>query len=366
VGEVDGRPLWSYPRGRALRSVEAQEFRGRIWATVLRSSRTGDPGTDPALVVSARPLPPQLYWSAVRDIVPVEHVRRLLESSGAWTRTSGSGRGLVGAAAAIAWPGQRVTWEAIAYRRPGRVGLEREVDRASVLAAERRHPHLFLCHDPTTRRLLVAPHTACPILFGLRSTDRGSGVRALREVRSEPWDRWALFRTNQGTGDHLVDRPFDEMPVLGAGRWEGTVVALPTTRAGGHVAFPLADADGSPVTCLAFEPTKTLPKVAATLRPGDRVGVWGSRGADGAFRLEGLEIRELRPRAGRARPPECSECGRAMRSLGSGRGYRCRSCRRRRPPEAAVRTPVVPAYGVGVYHPTPSARRHLAPLDVPS
>jgi tRNA(Ile2)-agmatinylcytidine synthase len=361
IGEVDGRPVWSYARGRELSRARTRAWVDRAWEVVLRSSRSGTRGTDPAMVAVARPPPAALYWDAVREVVPVPRVREELRRRGAEIRTDGSDRGLVGAAAAIAWPEAHPTWELIAYRPSHRWGRAREVDRASVHRAAENHPTLFLCEDARTRRMLVAPHTPCPILFGLRGTDPTAPLAARRLVRSEPVDRWVLFCTNQGSGDHLVPRSFSERDPFTSGRWLGTVRSTPTVRPGGHVAFSVADQDGAELDCLAFEPTKTLPPVARSLRPGDRVRVWGSRGSDPVVRLEGIEILRLARREGHRRPPRCPTCERAADSLGRQRGFRCPGCRRRWPPEAARAPPPAPEFEVGTYHPTPSARRHLAP-----
>jgi tRNA(Ile2)-agmatinylcytidine synthase len=362
LGRIDDRPIVAYAGGRALSSGRARDWVGRAWSAVRRSARTGEPGTDPALVATSRPLPARLYWAAVRSIVEVAPVRRDLERRGATVRFEGSDRGLVGASAAIAWPGRGATYELLAYRDPARSGDPRRVSRASVRRAVERYPDLFLCEDRRTRRLLVAPHTPCPILFGLRGKGRDAPLGARPLIRSEAVDRWVLFRTNQGTGDHLRPRAMGELAPFTSGRIEGAVLAPPQVRPGGHVAFSLGDQDGRSVDCLAFEPTKTLPAVARTLRPGDALRVWGSRGDDPVLRLEGIEIVRLTPRRSRPRAPRCPTCRRAADSLGRQRGYRCARCRRRWPPEAGRVELHPPAYDVGTYHPTASARRHLAPL----
>jgi tRNA(Ile2)-agmatinylcytidine synthase len=361
VGEVDGSPVWSYARGRALDAGRRDEWIAQAWERVLRGSRVGEPGTDPALIATDRPLPAILYWNAVREVVPVADVETVLARHGATVRTSGSRQGIVGAAAAIAWPGRRPTWELIAYRPPDRWSLPRIVDAESVRSAQRTQPDLFLCDDPRTRRMLVAPHTACPILYGLRGTLPRGPLAARRAVRSEPVDRWVLFRTNQASGDHLVRRPVSELAEFRSAVVTGTVGSIPEVLAGGHVRFSVSDVDGASVTCLAFEPTKTLPAVARTLVPGDRLRIWGSRHRDPPFHLEGIEILRLEPRRGRPRPPRCPSCQRTAHSLGRLRGYRCPTCHRRWPPEAAAAPETPPEFPAGVYHPTPSARRHLAP-----
>lgn len=361
VGEVDGAPIRSYARGRALPREVRDGFRTAAWERVLRRARRGDPGTDPALVTTDRPLPASLYWRAVREVVPVEDVRTTLVRVGAWWRTDGSDRGLIGASATIAWPGRRPTWELTAYRSENRTDRVRRVDARSVLAAARRHPSLFLSFDPRTRRLLVSPHTACPVLFGLRSTRPGPALLARRMVRSEPVDRWVLFRTNQGSGDHLVDRPARDLAAYLSARFRATVARPPEVRPGGHVVLPVTAEDGVEVDCLAFEPTKTLPRVAQQLVPGDRLVVWGSSGPGPSFRLEGFRLEALVDRGRGREPPRCPTCGRVARSLGRDRGYRCPSCRHRLPPEAARQRRAGATLALGEYHPTPSARRHLAP-----
>ena len=361
LGEVDGKAIWSFCTGRPLPAGVGERFRSAAWTRVRAGSRLQDPGTDPAMVASDRRLPARLYWRAVREVVPVDGVRSWLDAREIWWRARSSHRGLVGASASIAWPGHHPTWELSTYRAAERIGRPRRIDGESVRSAARRHPTLFLCHDPRTRRLLVAPHTACPVLYGLRSSRPGPLFRAWRLVRSEPVDRWVLFRTNQATGDHLDWRPAAAVGPFRSARVRATVSSGPKVLPGGHVRLSVVGDDGAGLSCLAFEPTKTLPRVAASLLPGDRVVVWGSRRADPTFRLEGIRLLRLVPRAGPARPPECEVCGHRTRSLGTARGYRCPACRRRYPPERGVRPLTLPLYPPGEYHPTPSARRHLAP-----
>ena len=359
VGALDGRPCVAYARGAEVDPPAAERFARDAWRAVDAASPRV-PGTDPAMVVLRRAPPASLYWRAVRERVAVAEVERELRHLGATVRVRSARRGLVGATAAVAWPGLRHTWELLAYREPARVGTPRSVDGESVRAAQRSDPGLFLCHDARTRRLLVAPHTGCPILFGLRGTRRSAPLQALGSIRSEPIERWMLFRTNQATGDHLVRRPAAEVTGLRSATVDGTVVAPAVTSPGGHASFAVQDRAGTPLACVAFEPTKTLPAVARRLAAGDRVRVWGSRGRDGGFRLEGITVLRL-ARLEHRRPPRCRACGRTAGSMGRARGYRCPQCGRRFPPEAARTVGAARALRPGTYHPTPSARRHLAP-----
>jgi tRNA(Ile2)-agmatinylcytidine synthase len=360
IGTLGGHPVRMYPGGRPLRLGEAGSFLARAWECV-RDLAPEVEGTDPALVATERPLASSLYWAAVREVVDPHEVETALARSGAVVHWRGSNAGVVGASAAIAWPGRRVTWEGLAYRPRARWGAPRTVDAASVRAVARQEPALFLCDDPRTRRLLVVPHTPCPILFGLRGREPRAVRRAVPRIRSEPVDRWLVFRTNQGTGDHLVRRRFAGFGPLLSGETSGTVRGSPEALTGGHVRFAIADEADGVLSCLAYEPTKTLPGVAAQLHDGDRVTVWGSVGERPGLRLEGLRIDRLQP-VTRREKPRCRDCLRPSRSLGADRGYRCPSCGRRWPPEAAIARAVRRGIARGVIHPTPSARRHLARL----
>ncbi len=328
---------------------------------MLRSSQGGTPGTDPALVATDRPLPESLYRAAVRRTVRVEEVDAILRRAGAEVRTSGSGLGRIGAAAALAWPGRECTWELIAYRPERRWGTRRVVEAESVREAERRAPELFLCTDPDSGRLLVTPHTACPVLYGLRSTDAGAALRARPTIRSEPVDRWMLFRTNQGTGDHVRAGLDDPPEPYSTGQVRGRVGAPPRPLRGGHVLLQLVRDGDARLDCVVFEPTKALVRVAGELATGDRVRLWGGVQGDPVLRVEGIELLELAPRCRPDGNPTCGRCGRRMKSAGAGRGFRCRGCGARAPPEFRGSHPVARRFGPGIYHPAASARRHLAP-----
>jgi tRNA(Ile2)-agmatinylcytidine synthase len=361
VGELDHRPIRAFPRGTSVSPSEVASFREAAW-TRVQALAAKDPGTDPALVVTSRPLPAELYWRAVREVVAPEEVLAILRASNAWWRADGDHRGLVGASAAVSWPGVRRTWELTTYRGSERWGSRREVDPQSVRDAAREHPSLFLCDDPRTRRLLVAPHTDCPILFGLRSTARASLLTARLGVRSEPVERWILFRTNQATGDHLAARPAAKIGPYESARVRVTVSGPPRSAPGGHAYISVRDAAGDPLECVAFEPTKTLPRVVRSLACGDQLVLSGSRSEDPTFRLEAIRVVRLAPRFAAPRAPSCDRCGRRTRSMGRDRGYRCPVCRRRWPPEAARRARLRSPTIARVTHPTPSARRHLHPL----
>ena len=367
IGAFGSTPVLSYPRGRDLNTAEKDRLFETVLASVCRSSRWGDPGTDPALVIAPRHLPEPFYWRAVRDrLRPADAYGAIASVEGALSAAYGSGQGIVGAAASLAWRARRRTWEAIAYRPPGRWGTRRRVDAASVRAMERRNPTTFLSWDPSTRRLLVTPHTPCPILFGVRATDPATLPRAVRSVRSEPWDRWVIFETNQATGDHLQQTHVDDVRPGQSPFLEGRVSQPPERLRGGHVRFELEDDTGR-IPCLAFEPTKTLPRVASQLALGDNLKVWGATSweeGDRTVHVEGFSVTRLAATYRKVSNPRCTACGGSTGSLGRGKGYRCKRCRTTVPLEAATTVPCERRGILGTHLPTASARRHLSPLTL--
>ncbi|MCI4319424.1 MAG: DUF1743 domain-containing protein [Thermoplasmata archaeon] len=361
IGRFPEGPVRSFNRGRPLPPPLRSAALEAAWLSILHNSEPA-PRTDPALVATDRPLPSSLYWAAAHRVVGIDEAKHQVALAGAEARTRGSEQGLVGAAAAVAWPARRATFELIAYRDPARIERPRQVERASVRRAARRHPELFLCDDPRTRRVMVTPHTRCPVLYGLRASGFSVLPAAMREVRSEPVERWLVFRTNQATGDHLHRSFAADLTPYAAASVAGRVVVPGALARGGHATFSIRDARGGQLDCIVFEPTKTLPSIAGQLVPGDRVRVWGGRSADPMFRVEGIELTALAPRQVRQPLGRCPACGGRLGSIGRDHGYRCRTCRwKDRLLRAPTRT-VPSSLQLGVYHPTPSARRHLAPL----
>ena len=366
VGEIRGAPVWSFSRGRALSPSERSGLPERLRGLLRRSARWGEPGVDPAWVISPRRLPPEMYWRAVREIVPLPGLRRRLHAlPGVEWEAAGSGQGLVGASAALAWPRGRTTYELIAYREPGRWGTPRRIPPARARELDRACPGSFHNHDTRTRRALVFPHTPCPILFGVRGHEPAGLPPALGLLKGEEPERWTLFETNQASGDHLVDRSDGLWPRGSPGVVEGSVLEPPVDLPGGHVLLRVGWRERT-LRAVGFEPSKTLPPFLRQLLPGDRVRLWGSRPFDDpedpSVNLEGIRLLSARPRFMPRLPRRCPRCGAGLKSAGSGVGLRCRRCRIRLPPEALPgrwrsRRPLE-----GVVHPTPSARRHLAPL----
>jgi tRNA(Ile2)-agmatinylcytidine synthase len=328
----------------------------------LDRAETDDPRTNPGAVVSpARPeaVPTavaDLSRRAVREYVTLAETRETVESAGLRTAERKTGRGLVGATAAVGafrafdeW-----TYECITYRDPKRWGTEREVETASVFAAaDEAYPDVWDTVDHGEGVAVCVPRTPCPILHGIRGEDAAAVEAVAKRIDGEPVAFRHTFRTNQGTDAHIRDDP-DGLRDGRSYRVTGTVHDAPETAEGGHV-FATLRTDGERLRCAAFEPTKRFRDRVRSLRAGDRVTVCGEV-SDGTLKLEKFAVRSL-VTTERVNPT-CPECGRSMASAGANAGYRCRDCGTsadEKPTRELERE-----IEEGWYEVPPVARRHIA------
>lgn len=365
--------LWRFDPGAPSLSWErAGEVLDAAARLVGREWRSDDERTHPGVVLLPERPDPSFYWRAVRTLVKKADAEAVVRGSGGLAWGLRSGRGIIGATAAAAWPGVRATYECLAYRRPEKVGTPRSVDRAAAEAVEREVPGSFHTLDREEGHVCAAPSSPCPVLWGVRGTD-ADVTRALDILGPERWVAWTLFLTNQATDDHLLPLLSSEpVPATSLGL-EGTVMGPPRILRGGHVVFRIearAPTVASPVPmtvwepglapfamdAIAYEPSKRLAPAARALREGDVVQVWGTvREAPRGLNLERLRVISAPPGTV-LRPPICPSCGRRMEAVGAGRPYRCRRCRTRAPPDTA---PLPREVDPGWYEPTVQARRHL-------
>ena len=325
-------------------------------ATVEEFAPLAAPMTNPGVVVADRPLPLAWYRRAVTDLCTVDEAVAVLDAAGARYRGYGNGRGLIGAAAAVAAEFPDRTFELVAYREPSRWGSARRVDPVSLFRAEAAtFPHTWDTVDHENRTVVCVPHSPDPVLYGIRGESPDWVARARSSVLSEPVAFEVCWATNQGTDAHLVEGRCGTLREGRSYAVEATVVERPATGPGGHVTVWLSDG-GERLRCMAYEPTKGFRTVVRALRPGDRVVVCGSY-RHGSLNLEKLAVLE-RSACATARPPLCPGCGRRTTSDGRGRGWKCRACgTKAREPELVVEARTI---APGWYEAPPVARRHLA------
>ena len=362
VGRTEDGELPAFPRSR-LFPVDLAGILERADRVILANSAKGARATNPAVLVAVARPPERLYLDAVRELVaPSAAIRALSAGKGvSWLwRTHRGVRGIVGASAAAAWRGRRRTFELIAYRERHRWGTPRNVRWDSVLSMDRDFRSTFNNIDERNRHIVIAPHSPCPVLFGIRATGPGELPAAASAIVSGEGELSRLiFRSNQGTDDHLHRRMVGKLRPYDSPIIRGVVASAPATGRGGHVFFRLKDPTGE-IVCAAYEPTKEFRDVVRRLIAGDCIEAHGGvHGRPFTLNLEKLRVLWAMPRIV-VQKPKCPRCGGAMRSRGRGGGYRCRRCREKAGPEGGSRVAVRRAFAPGPYEVPKCARRHLS------
>lgn len=301
----------------------------------------------------------------VQDIATIDEAESLAGKIGAEVHKFKIGRGIIGALAAIGntlehdW-----TFELIAYRTPENRGTSRKIDSASVVKMNTKtFPHTFDNLDPFTGEIRITPHTPCPILYGIRGEDAKFTLAAHKLVRAlEPIERFVVYKTNQGTDEHLRRAKVVEVKPYWSVIVEGEVSSAPKIIPGGHVIFSMRDKTGK-IDCAAYEPTRQFRDVAKNLIIGDKIVAYGGvkekLELPLTINLEKLSILKLVPVIRKVNPM-CPSCGKRMKSEGKGKGYSCKRCKVKVPTSAAKLVEMRREIEAGAFEVPPRARRHLA------
>jgi len=351
VGELGGRPIQTFPRGRC--DEPPARVLDRVSRLVERWSRIDDEMTNPGFTISPTAARAWLYWRAVRRIVTMDEAVAAASTS-AIVRGYKDGRGIIGALAATSWRPRDRTYEVLCYRKESSWGTGREIVPESVKEMDIRFPSTFNNYDYDNERVVIAPHSPCPILFGIRGDEPGVLPEAMRSIRGERPAGWLLFETNQGTDDHVVPQPV--MEPRQTIRVEGRVERFPRILRGGHVVVSLSGVD---VT--AYEPSKQFRSVVAALWPGDRIGVIGAiRDEPRTLNLEKLQVLDVVRRVVKIANPICNACGCRAKSMGRTGLFRCPKCREKFPRSTASFRAIDSGLRRGWYEPPVGSRRHLS------
>lgn len=341
---------------------DAEKVKKLVIETVKNMAVFSDENTNPGIVFiedSTKKMHSELAlfsMRAVQDVLEIHEARELLERHGISHKGFKNGRGLIGALAAAGFALNGLpefTYELIAYRRKEKWGTLREIDERSVREAdEATYPETWDTVDYENRRIVFAPHSPDPILFGIRGGSENSVKKAFFLIKSEPVERYVVYKTNQNTDMHLIRARIGEAKDDRSYILKGFVSRQPKTIEGGHVFFTLANGNDC-LECAAFEPTKGFRNIVRQLRIGDEVEVYGSV-KNSTLNIEKMNILALNGHV--YRNPLC--CGRRMKSMGVAQGFRCEKCgavKNERMIEMVERT-----ISPGFYEVPPSARRHLA------
>ena len=349
-------------RGNAAIAFEfetdrAEQTREIALHTLYEFSDLSGKNTNPGLVIAEDVSSDieKFYERATKDILSIDDALKILEIKNIWHRGLKNGRGLIGALAAIGADLDDFTYELVVYRRRNRWGKPRQIDSQSVWHADAlTYPHTWDTVDYQNHRIVFAPNSADPVLFGIRGGYVGAILKAFQMIQSEPPECKVLYKTNQGTDAHIIEGKISMVEDDRSYRLLGTVMDGPHVIEGGHVFFKIHN--GSMLECSAFEPTKNFRKIIKKLVPGDIVEVYGAV-RSGTLNLEKIQVLSL-VEQGKYNAPLCPSCSRRMESSGKNQGYRCRRCKTK----IKTREHVILHRDLekGFYEVPPSARRHLS------
>ena len=322
--------------------------------------------TNPGVVFHVGEVPVKLksfHDDVVQTIVRLEDAEHLIAEHCASAVAWKNRRGLIGALAAIGGTldGDH-TYELLAYRSEAKRGTRRLVEAASVRRMDFALPETFNSVDPETGLVLITPRGPDPVLYGVRGETPETVLAAMKMIEvSEPIERWAVFRTNQGTDAHLTRthqisdlKPFYPSIVTGVVKGGHRIIE------GGHVILTIEDGSGH-IDCAAYEPSGSFRDVVTKLRNGDEVRVAGGVRENElglTLNLERLEVLTIASEK-RLVNPRCLACGGPTESMGRGQGLRCKRCGHREAKLTKTVEEVPRGLAPGNYLPPPRAERHL-------
>ncbi|MCL2477436.1 tRNA(Ile)(2)-agmatinylcytidine synthase [Candidatus Bathycorpusculum sp.] len=328
-------------------------------------------GTDPGIVFfNSATIPEELKEFTKKTqttIVTQKEAQTLIKKIDAEAQSFNSGRGIIGALAAIGETLQNkdYTYELITYRIKQNWGTKRQIDQNSIFEMDKTTaPHTFNNIDPEKGRVIITPRGPDPILFGIRGESPQILQTALNLVKpQEPIERWVIFRSNQGTDAHLnPTTPLAKLVPYCSVIAKGTVAQSPRIIPRRHVIFSIADGT-TEVDCAAYEPTGTLRKTAWELRTGDTVEVYGAVHKATATRpltinLEKIKVLTLQKQI-QTQNPLCPNCKKRLKSMGKNQGFRCEKCNIRFPDLKKQETNLPRTLTPGLYITSTRSQRHL-------
>ena len=369
-------PCISYKtRGNAAVSLQIETNNinkvKKIAASVIEeNAHMNGENTNPGLVLVPSSLRDNLSdfaSRAVRDVIEIKEAFEVIEEYSITHEYWKNGRGLIGALASTSLKLVDSTFELIAYRRRECWGKPRKIDESSVFSAdEATFPGTWDTVDRHYKKVVFAPHSPDPILFGIRGDCLSSIEDAYSMIRHEPIEGKMVYKTNQGTDMHIIPSRVSELKPQRSYLVQGHVIVPPGYTRGGHLFFSIKDKTGV-VECAAFEPTKNFRKVVEKFKIGDLLRLYGSY-INTTLNLEKVEV--LSVKRTDTKNPVC--CKRSTKSKGKGQGFRCSRCGKMF--EAKTEVEVERELKEGFYEVPPVARRHLAkplirgekPLDLTS
>ena len=348
-----------------IKTKNPSKIKTQIKNLVSKYSDTEN-GANPGLVFFESDLIPSEFVKfsnlALWQLVNRNNAKKFAKKNNLEIYYQGNGQGLVGAIGAIGYDFHDHTLELLSYRKKPKFGKERKISAESVkIMQEKTSPHTFNSFDTKKERILITPHGPDPVFYGVRGENVDSLLYATTILKSdEKLDGYMIFKSNQGTGDHLKNElNVENMKPYASGKITGIVSNIPKIVKGGHVFFKIVSKNHE-FWCAAYKPTG-ISITASNLIKGDKICVGGgvrkaSKNFPRIINLEFLDVLALEKNVSLSNP-NCKKCNKKMKSKGKNQGFQCIRCGKKASKKISVEIPR--KIKKQLYLPKISAHRHL-------
>ena len=348
-----------------IKTKNPKKIKKKITQFVANYSDTKN-GANPGLVFYQNESIPESFHKfsnlALWKLISRKNAKQFVSENKIDSFYLGNGQGLVGAIGAIGYKFADHTFELLSYRKKSHIGKKRIINKDSVRKMQSvTFPDTFNSYDNESNRVLITPHGPDPVFYGIRGETAKSVITASTMVSAnEKLDGYMVFRSNQGTGDHLKNElQIDDLEPFTSGFLVGQVCNKPVTEKGGHVFFSV-EAKGKRIKCGVYKPTK-ITKVAQNLIVGDKIRIGGgirkaSKHHERVINVEFLDVLDLAKNI-LLTNPTCKKCNKKMKSKGNRQGFECIRCGSKLFSKSNLEIPR--KLESKLYLPTVSAHRHL-------
>jgi len=262
-----------------IKTKNPKKIKNKITQLVASYSDTKN-GANPGLVFYQNKKVPVSFHKfsklALWKLISRKQAKQFVSENNIESFYLGNGQGLVGAISAVGYKFFDHTFELLCYRKKSQFGKKRDISSDSVKKMQSiTFPETFSSYDIENDRVLITPHGPDPVFYGVRGETIKSVVRASTIVNTdEKLDGYMVFKSNQGTGDHLNNElQIDDLKPFTSGFLVGEICNKPVTEQGGHVFFSI-QVKNRKIRCAVYKPTK-ITKIAQNLIPGDKIHLGG-------------------------------------------------------------------------------------------
>ena len=348
-----------------IKTNQPSKIKNQIKNLVSKYSDTEN-GANPGLVFFESDLIPSEFTKfsnlALWQLINRNNAKKFVKKNNLDFYYEGNGQGLIGAISAIGYDFHDHTLELLSYRKKRKFGKKRIISTESVKKMqEETFPYTFNSFDTKRGRVLITPHGPDPVFYGVRGENVDSLVNATQIIQSdEKLDGYMIFKSNQGTGDHLKNELNSEtMKPYASGTLIGTVSNTPKITKGGHVFFTI-NSKNNEFWCAVYKETG-MSTIASNLIIDDKISVGGgvrkaSKNFPRIINLEFIEIISLKKNLSKTNPI-CKKCNKKMKSKGRNQGFQCIKCGAKNLKKTSLEIPR--QIKKQLYIPKISAHRHL-------